>query len=107
MQLYLSYPPALQVNSGVLGVCMAFYSPDTERGMTAPKEGSRLRASELETLTNAIIRFVSVCKLALLVHGKAVGESDADFHEQLKQSLEELLVEISTYIPFIRKRTTV
>ncbi|GJP50031.1 hypothetical protein CLOM_g9183 [Closterium sp. NIES-68] len=106
LQRLLQGSVALQVNSGVLGVCMAFYQANPQGANPRAKEPEKLQPSELEMLTAAIVRFVVVCKRAVVVHGRAVTEVDRDFQEQLEQSLEDLEKEISAFIPGLRKRAS-
>ncbi|CAI5977087.1 unnamed protein product [Closterium sp. NIES-64] len=104
LQRLLQGSVALQVNSGVLGVCMAFYEANPHGQEPRPKDPSKLQSpSGVETLTDAIVRFVVVCKRAVAVHGRAVTEDDRDFQEQLERSMEELEREISPFIPVLRK----
>lgn len=105
LQRLLQGSVALQVNSGVLGVCMAFYKQSTD-GTIRPKEGSKLLPHDLEDLTATIVHFVLICKKAIAVHGRAMKEDDRDFQEQLVQSFEDLVIEISNFIPGIRKRVS-
>ncbi|CAI5996344.1 unnamed protein product [Closterium sp. NIES-65] len=106
LQRLLQGSVALQVNSGVLGVCMAFYQANPQGANPRAKDPEKLQPSELEMLTSAIVRFVVVCKRAVVVHGRAVTEEDRDFQEQLEQSLEDLEKEISAFIPGLRKRAS-
>ncbi|CAI5483811.1 unnamed protein product [Closterium sp. Yama58-4] len=106
LQRLLQGSVALQVNSGVLGVCMAFYQANPQGANPRAKDPEKLQPSELEMLTAAIVRFVVVCKRAVVVHGRAVTEEDRDFQEQLEQSLEDLEKEISAFIPGLRKRAS-
>ncbi|CAI5481012.1 unnamed protein product [Closterium sp. Yama58-4] len=104
LQRLLQGSVALQVNSGVLGVCMAFYEANPHGLEPRPKDPLKLQSpSGVETLTDAIVRFVVVCKRAVAVHGRAVTEVDRDFQEQLERSMEELEREISPFIPVLRK----
>lgn len=81
----------LQVNSGVLGVCTAFLSG----------EPTRLRSQELQQLIAALLEFMAVCKKAIRVHARLIGEEDQDFHSQLVIGFQSLTAELSHYIPAI------
>ncbi|KAJ4975276.1 hypothetical protein NE237_000382 [Protea cynaroides] len=45
--------------------------------------------------------FLSVCKRAIRVHFKLIGEEDQDFHTQLVNGFQSLTAELSHYIPAI------
>lgn len=90
---------ALQVNSGVLGVCIAFLK-EVEGGLNPEaKDPSKITEIQVEGLAGAIKAFVFVCQKALLVHSRAIGEEDKDFHLQMIEGLEALQVELTRFIP--------
>ncbi len=81
-----------QVNSGVLGVCTAFLSEEPV---------TRLRSQELQELLAALIEFMAVCKKAIRIHARLIGEEDQDFHSNLVIGFQSLTAELSHYIPSI------
>lgn len=81
-----------QVNSGVLGVCTAFLSGEP---------ANKLRSQELQLLIAALLEFMAVCKKAIRVHARLIGEEDQDFHSQLVLGFQSLTAELSHYIPAI------
>lgn len=83
---------AKQVNSGVLGVCTAFLSGEP---------ATRLRSQELQQLIAALLEFMGVCKRAIRVHSRLIGEEDQEFHSQLVNGFQSLTAELSHYIPAI------
>lgn len=82
----------MQVNSGVLSVCTAFLSGEP---------ATRLRSQELQQLIAALLEFMAVCKRAIRVHFRLIGEEDQDFHTQLVNGFQSLTAELSHYIPAI------
>lgn len=80
------------MNSGVLGVCTAFLSDEPSL---------RLRSQELQQLIQALLEFMGVCKRAIRVHARMIGEEDQDFHSQLVNGFQSLTAELSHYIPAI------
>ena len=81
-----------QVNSGVLGVCTAFLSGEP---------ATRLRSQELQQLIAALLEFMAVCKRAIRIHSRLIGEEDQEFHSQLVNGFQSLTAELSHYIPAI------
>ncbi|XP_050203350.1 guanine nucleotide exchange factor SPIKE 1 [Mercurialis annua] len=92
LQRILQGSVAVQVNSGVLSVCTAFLSGEP---------ATRLRSQELQQLIAALLEFMAVCKRAIRVHGRLIGEEDQDFHTQLVNGFQSLTAELSHYIPAI------
>lgn len=92
LQRILQGSVAVQVNSGVLGVCTAFLSGEP---------ATRLRSQELQQLIAALLEFMAVCKRAIRVHSRLIGEEDQDFHSQLVNGFQSLTAELSHYIPAI------
>lgn len=82
----------IQVNSGVLSVCTAFLSGEP---------ATRLRSQELQQLIAALLEFMAVCKRAIRVHFRLIGEEDQEFHTQLVNGFQSLTAELSHYIPAI------
>ncbi|THG22675.1 hypothetical protein TEA_011542 [Camellia sinensis var. sinensis] len=82
----------LKVNSGVLSVCTAFLSGEP---------ATRLRSQELQQLIAALLEFMAVCKRAIRVHFRLIGEEDQEFHTQLVNGFQSLTAELSHYIPAI------
>eukprot|EP00271_Cylindrocystis_brebissonii_P021286 TRINITY_DN7505_c0_g2_i1.p1 TRINITY_DN7505_c0_g2~~TRINITY_DN7505_c0_g2_i1.p1 ORF type:complete len:650 (+),score=124.04 TRINITY_DN7505_c0_g2_i1:269-1951(+) len=101
LQRLLQGSVALQVNSGVLGVCLAFLS-EVPDGPPQAKDPERLSRSHVEELSGAIRAFVVTCKRAVMLHARAIAEGDREFHFQLVEGLQELHREISHFIPSIR-----
>jgi len=87
-----SFDIAMQVNSGVLSVCTAFLSGEP---------ATRLRSQELQQLIAALLEFMAVCKRAIRVHFRLIGEEDQEFHTQLVNGFQSLTAELSHYIPAI------
>eukprot|EP00897_Mesotaenium_endlicherianum_P009809 jgi/Mesen1/8857/ME000053S08270 len=87
------------VNSGVLGVCIAFYKGVSE-GAPQPKDERRFKPEVIQQLTTAILSFAAICKRGIAVHARA--SKDQEFHSQLVEGFECLVVEIGRYIPEIR-----
>jgi hypothetical protein len=83
---------SMQVNSGVLSVCTAFLSGEP---------ATRLRSQELQQLIAALLEFMAVCKRAIRVHFRLIGEEDQEFHTQLVNGFQSLTAELSHYIPAI------
>ncbi|KAG6516454.1 hypothetical protein ZIOFF_026919 [Zingiber officinale] len=92
LQRILQGSVAVQVNSGVLSVCKAFLSGEP---------ATRLRSQELQQLIAALLEFMAVCKRAIRVHFRLIGEEDQDFHTQLVNGFQSLTAELSHYIPAI------
>ncbi|KAJ7561812.1 hypothetical protein O6H91_03G042400 [Diphasiastrum complanatum] len=92
LQRILQGSVAVQVNSGVLGVCTAFLSGEP---------ASKLRSQELQQLIAALLEFMAVCKRAIRIHSRLIGEEDQDFHSQLVNGFQSLTAELSHYIPAI------
>lgn len=92
LQRILQGSVAVQVNSGVLSVCTAFLSGEP---------ATRLRSQELQQLIAALLEFMAVCKRAIRVHFRLIGEEDQDFHSQLVNGFQSLTAELSHYIPAI------
>ncbi|XP_010921287.2 guanine nucleotide exchange factor SPIKE 1 isoform X2 [Elaeis guineensis] len=92
LQRILQGSVAVQVNSGVLSVCTAFLSGEP---------ANRLRSQELQQLIAALLEFMAVCKRAIRVHFRLIGEEDQDFHTQLVNGFQSLTAELSHYIPAI------
>ncbi|GKV44511.1 hypothetical protein SLEP1_g51687 [Rubroshorea leprosula] len=92
LQRILQGSVAVQVNSGVLSVCTAFLSGEP---------ATRLRSQELQQLIAALLEFMAVCKRAIRVHFRLIGEDDQDFHTQLVNGFQSLTAELSHYIPAI------
>ncbi|XP_043693842.1 guanine nucleotide exchange factor SPIKE 1 [Telopea speciosissima] len=92
LQRILQGSVAVQVNSGVLSVCTAFLSGEPT---------TRLRSQELQQLIAALLEFMAVCKRAIRVHFRLIGEEDQDFHTQLVNGFQSLTAELSHYIPAI------
>lgn len=88
----ISLTRSLQVNSGVLSVCTAFLSGEP---------ATRLRSQELQQLIAALLEFMAVCKRAIRVHFRLIGEEDQEFHTQLVNGFQSLTAELSHYIPAI------
>lgn len=65
IQRLLQGSVALQVNSGVLGVCKAFLEPT--RGLQESMTNPPSQSMELERLKAAVVEFVGVCKAAVKV----------------------------------------
>lgn len=82
----------LQVNSGVLGVCAAFLSGEP---------ATRLSSQELQQLIAALLEFMAVCKKAIRMHARLIGEEDQEFHSQLVIGFQSLTAELSHFIPAI------
>lgn len=82
----------LQVNSGVLGVCAAFFSGEPS---------TRLSAQDLQELMAALMEFMAVCKKALRIHARLITEEDQEFHSQLVIGFQSLTAELSHFIPAI------
>lgn len=101
LQRLLQGSVAQQVNSGVLGVCIAFLKPVAE-GAAQAKDPAKLTVERTKELADAIAEFVMVCKKAVAVHSRAMREDDDEFHAQLVEGLEVLQVEIARFIPAIR-----
>ncbi|KAH9556934.1 hypothetical protein CY35_07G058600 [Sphagnum magellanicum] len=92
LQRILQGSVAVQVNSGVLGVCTAFLSEEP---------ATRLRSQELQELIAALLEFMAVCKKAIRIHARLIGEEDQDFHSNLVIGFQSLTAELSHYIPSI------
>ncbi|KAK7257002.1 hypothetical protein RIF29_30661 [Crotalaria pallida] len=92
LQRILQGSVAVQVNSGVLSVCTAFLSGEP---------ATRLRSQELQQLIAALLEFMAVCKRAIRLHFRLIGEEDQDFHTQLVNGFQSLTAELSHYIPAI------
>ncbi|XP_066393516.1 guanine nucleotide exchange factor SPIKE 1-like isoform X2 [Miscanthus floridulus] len=92
LQRILQGSVAVQVNSGVLSVCTAFLSGEP---------ATRLRSQELQQLIAALLEFMAVCKRAIRVHSRLIGEEDQEFHTQLVNGFQSLTAELSHYIPAI------
>ncbi|GAB4842882.1 MAP kinase Spk1 [Ancistrocladus abbreviatus] len=92
LQRILQGSVAVQVNSGVLSVCTAFLSGEP---------AARLRSQELQQLIAALLEFMAVCKRAIRVHFRLIGEEDQEFHTQLVNGFQSLTAELSHYIPAI------
>ncbi|KAG0565982.1 hypothetical protein KC19_7G029000 [Ceratodon purpureus] len=92
LQRILQGSVAVQVNSGVLGVCTAFLSGEPT---------TKLRSEELKQLISALMEFMAVCKKAIRVHARLIGEEDQDFHSNLVIGFQSLTAELSHYIPAI------
>lgn len=92
LQRILQGSVAVQVNSGVLSVCTAFLTGEPT---------TRLRSQELQQLIAALLEFMAVCKRAIRVHFRLIGEEDQDFHTQLVNGFQSLTAELSHYIPAI------
>ncbi|KAJ0666762.1 putative dedicator of cytokinesis, DHR-1 domain, DHR-2 domain, C2 domain superfamily [Helianthus annuus] len=92
LQRILQGSVAVQVNSGVLSVCTAFLSGEP---------ATRLRSQELQQLIAALLEFMAVCKRAIRVHFRLIGDEDQDFHTQLVNGFQSLTAELSHYIPAI------
>lgn len=89
---YQFSPDYMQVNSGVLSFCTAFLSGEP---------ATRLRSQELQQLIAALLEFMAVCKRAIRVHFRLIGEEDQEFHTQLVNGFQSLTAELSHYIPAI------
>ncbi|XP_057768061.1 guanine nucleotide exchange factor SPIKE 1 [Salvia miltiorrhiza] len=92
LQRILQGSVAVQVNSGVLSVCTAFLSGEP---------ATRLRSQELQQLIAALLEFMAVCKRAIRVHFRLIGDEDEEFHTQLVNGFQSLTAELSHYIPAI------
>ncbi|XAR56048.1 hypothetical protein NMG60_11036337 [Bertholletia excelsa] len=92
LQRILQGSVAVQVNSGVLSVCTAFLGGEP---------ATRLRSQELQQLIAALLEFMAVCKRAIRVHFRLIGEEDQEFHSQLVNGFQSLTAELSHYIPAI------
>ncbi|KAK4765865.1 hypothetical protein SAY87_007507 [Trapa incisa] len=92
LQRILQGSVAVQVNSGVLSVCTAFLSGEP---------ATRLRSQELQQLIAALLEFMAVCKRAIRVHSRLIGDEDQEFHTQLMNGFQSLTAELSHYIPAI------
>ncbi|GMG98861.1 hypothetical protein Nepgr_000701 [Nepenthes gracilis] len=92
LQRILQGSVAVQVNSGVLSVCTAFLSGEP---------ATRLRSQELQQLIAALLEFMAVCKRAIRVHFRLIGEEDQEFHTQLVNGFQSLTAELSHYVPAI------
>ncbi|KAK1650389.1 hypothetical protein QYE76_068194 [Lolium multiflorum] len=92
LQRILQGSVAVQVNSGLLSVCTAFLSGEP---------ATRLRSQELQQLIAALLEFMAVCKRAIRVHFRLIGEEDEEFHTQLVDGFQSLTAELSHYIPAI------
>ncbi|XP_019059153.1 PREDICTED: guanine nucleotide exchange factor SPIKE 1 isoform X2 [Tarenaya hassleriana] len=92
LQRILQGSVAVQVNSGVLSVCTAFLSGEP---------ATRLRSQELQQLIAALLEFMAVCKRAIRVHFRLIGEEDQEFHTQLVNGFQSLTAELSHFIPAI------
>nr|XP_024395928.1 guanine nucleotide exchange factor SPIKE 1-like isoform X2 [Physcomitrium patens] len=92
LQRILQGSVAVQVNSGVLGVCTAFLSGEPT---------TKLRLEELHQLISVLMEFMAVCKKAIRVHSRLIGEEDQDFHSNLVIGFQSLREELSRYIPAI------
>lgn len=92
LQRILQGSVAVQVNSGVLGVCAAFLSGEP---------ATRLKPQELQQLIAALLEFMAVCKKAIRVHARLIGEEDQEFHSQLVIGFQSLTAELSRFIPSI------
>lgn len=92
LQRILQGSVAVQVNSGVLSVCTAFLSGEP---------ATRLRSQELQQLIAALLEFMAVCKRAIRVHFRLIGDEDQEFHTQLVNGFQSLTAELSHYIPAI------
>ncbi|KAK6936966.1 DOCKER, Lobe C [Dillenia turbinata] len=68
---YCSKCHFLLVNNGVLSVCTAFLSGEPP---------TRLRSEELQQPIAALLEFMAICKRAIRVHFRPIGEEDQDFH---------------------------
>ncbi|GFQ00498.1 dedicator of cytokinesis protein 11 [Phtheirospermum japonicum] len=74
LQRILQGSVAVQLNSGVLSVCTTFLSGEP---------ATRLRSQELQQQIVALLEFMAVCKCAIRVHFRLIGEEDQEFHTQL------------------------
>ncbi|GAQ82020.1 guanine nucleotide exchange factor [Klebsormidium nitens] len=103
VQRLLQGSVALQVNSGVLGVCRAFLEPTRGlQGLLANLPAPpAVQDPGLERLKAAVLDFVAVCKAAVKVHARLMGDEDQEFHVQLVQGLQGLIFEISAFIPTV------
>ena len=99
LQRLLQGSVALQVNSGVLGVCIAFLRQVKDGEDPQAKDPSKITETQVQGLSATIRTFVFVCRKAVEVHSKAIGEDDKDFHLQMIEGLEALQVEITRFIP--------
>ncbi|KAI4323239.1 hypothetical protein L6164_022860 [Bauhinia variegata] len=79
------------VNSGVLSVCIAFLLGEP---------ATRLQSQDLQQLIAALLEFMAVCKHAIRVHFRLIGE-DQDFHTQLVNGFHSLTADLSHSIPAI------
>ncbi|KAF3437418.1 hypothetical protein FNV43_RR20171 [Rhamnella rubrinervis] len=71
-------------NSGVLSFCTAFLSGEP---------ATRLRVHELQQLIAVLFEFMAVCKHAIRVHFRLIGEEDQEFHTQLVKGFQSLTAE--------------
>eukprot|EP00850_Spirogloea_muscicola_P006481 SM000030S11490 [mRNA] locus=s30:801352:813323:- [translate_table: standard] len=99
LQRMLQGSVAVQVNSGMLGVCMAFLSPVGPERQPQPRP--HLSPANVPLLAEAIRSFISVCKEAINVHTRVMREGDLEFHKELVFGLQTLTTEISAFLPGI------
>ncbi|XP_024370509.1 guanine nucleotide exchange factor SPIKE 1 [Physcomitrium patens] len=92
LQRILQGSVAVQVNSGVLGICAAFLSGEP---------ATRLNPQELQQLIAALLEFMAVCKKSIRIHARLIGEEDQEFHSQLVIGFQSLTAELSHFIPAI------
>ncbi|KAF3437391.1 hypothetical protein FNV43_RR20144 [Rhamnella rubrinervis] len=79
-------------NSGVLSFCTAFLSGEP---------ATRMRVQELQQLIAVLLEFMAVCKHAIRVHFRLIGEEDQEFHTQLVKGFQSLTADLFHYIPAI------
>eukprot|EP00850_Spirogloea_muscicola_P015234 SM000115S23913 [mRNA] locus=s115:228492:237452:+ [translate_table: standard] len=101
LQRLLQGSVAVQVNSGVMGVCRAFLIPTD--GSNSVARSSRTSSGELHELVDSILVFTATCKMALAVHANLMGMDDQTFHDELVHGFETLTIQMSHFIPELRK----
>eukprot|EP00850_Spirogloea_muscicola_P019338 SM000188S03833 [mRNA] locus=s188:199236:208245:- [translate_table: standard] len=101
LQRLLQGSVAVQVNSGVMGVCRAFLIPTD--GSNSVARSSRTSSGELHELVDSILVFTATCKMALAVHVNLMGMDDQTFHDELVHGFETLTIQMSHFIPELRK----
>eukprot|EP00850_Spirogloea_muscicola_P000403 SM000002S05483 [mRNA] locus=s2:44791:46190:+ [translate_table: standard] len=99
LQRLLQGSVAVQVNSGMLGVCVAFLKPST--GGRHRARSKEFDMEGIESLCAAILKFVQVCKAAIQVHSRIMGQDREDqaFHNELVLGYLNLADRISHFIP--------
>ncbi|KAI4341559.1 hypothetical protein MLD38_026271 [Melastoma candidum] len=76
-------------------------SAERLHGLLVRRARDKVTLPRTSAAHRALLEFMAVCKRAIRIHARLIGDEDQEFHMQLVNGFQSLTAELSHYIPAI------